>query len=325
MVKDQRVSAFSQTSHPHTSKICPMIDSEKPTTYLTTARQGLCRLRDYLAAIAIAFTVTIAIYTFFYIVGIFIWSLISRITFNESSAQLQVLIKESLYFNLAYILLGSNAYLFGLVLAVEGVHKRNFITLINTKKSFDWDRISKSFGFSFGFSSIYFLVSMLIKPSRFVLNLNFQEWLPFALITLVVIPVSFLALFLWLGYLIQGVDLLLRKPIFSVIFWGLLLGSFGGFTPKWFTGVFCMMFTIWIIIKDNRLELAIGMATANSIFSNLFFIRPDSIPKTPAFFTVIENTNPFQLFIAYAIEAALFYFVFFVLLKKPPKSLPSAD
>lgn len=299
-----------------------MIDSET-ITYLTVARQGLCRFRDYLAAIAIAFIVATAIYTFFLVVGSFIWSFTSHTPFNEAPKQLQLLIKESLYFNLAGNLLTSNALIIGLVLAVEGVHKRNFMTLINTKNSFDWDRIFKSFGLSLGISSIRFLVAILIKPSRFVLNLDFQEWLPFALISLVVIPITSFVSLLLFGYLIQGLGLLLRKPIFSVIFWGLLLGSSSGFTPYWFGNVLYVMFITWIIVKDNRLELAIRMATAETIFSRLFFIRPDPMPKTPAFFTIIEPRSPIHAFIAYAIGIALFYYFFFVLLKKPPKSLPN--
>jgi uncharacterized protein len=300
-----------------------MIESEKPLTYLTIARQGLCRRRDYLAAIALAFITAMALYSFFLLIATILYSNISDISFNEGSTQLQLLIKESLYFYQASFFITYNALLLGLILAVEGVHKRNFLTLISTENSIDWRRIYQSFGLSLGLYSISFMVSMLIKPSRFSLNLNFGEWLPFALTSLVIIPISSFIGSLWLGYVIQGVGLFLRKPIFSIVFWGLLLGSSGGFTPYWLQSVFYSMFIFGVIIKDNRLELMIGMLTADAIFNGLFFIKPDSIPKTPAFFTIIEARSPIHAFIATAIQICLFYFVFFVLLKKPLKSSSS--
>lgn len=81
------------------------------------------------------------------------------------------------------------------------------------------------------------------------------------------------------------------------------------------------MFTTWIIIKDDRLELAMGMAIANTFYS-LFIGFSDSTIKLPAVFQVSDDPLLLPSLLTYLIRASLFYLICFGWRRELPKAEP---
>jgi uncharacterized protein len=285
----------------------------KSPTFLTIARQGKNGWWRYLLGILIVFGVAFIIYLFTLYV---VW-----ISFYLSGISLQInqdTINSFLYTNptryLFFTALTGGLILLGLFLAMKFVHKRPFMTLISPDSTIDWFRVFKGLIVWLGITGINFLAWYLIVPSRYSLTFNLAEWLPFAAWALILSPVMACAIVLLLNaYLLQGLGLLIQRPLILTIVWGFLLGSLvinSKMPSYWIVGVVRVMFMTWIVIKDDRLELAIGMSIANIIFG-LVLGFSDSKIKLPAIFEASNTLPVLLILLPYLFQAGLFYLICF--------------
>ena len=284
-------------------------------TFLTIARQGRSSRKHYLVGTLLTFGVTLVIL----IAAVIASAYISGISSNNPNV---ILYGNPLRAVLFEGLVGG-AWLLGLFLAVTRVHRRKFMTLFGVEAGVDWSRVIKGFILWLGLYGIGFLLSYLIFPSRYSLAFNISEWLPFALLALICAPVLSLVRILFVyGYLLQAVGLLVVHPLVLSIVFGLVYGSLAiGFKMPiyWIIGVFSSSFISWMVIKDNRIELAIGMDIAVSLISLLFLSHPDYLIKAP---TVFKSTSLPDLsnLIFYVLRSGLFYYFCFGRQKDLPRS-----
>jgi hypothetical protein len=276
-------------------------------TFLTIARQGRNGWKRYLVGTILVYGVPLIIFTPVIIISAYISGI--------STKNIDLILDGNpLRAVLFYGLLGV-ALLLGLFLAVTRVHRRKFMTLFSVDTAIDWLRVIKGFILWLGLYGISFFLWYLISPSRYSLTFNISEWLPFTLLALIFAPILSLARILFIyGYLLQAVGLLIRNPVILSIVWGLVLGSLSinlKMPIYWILSVAASTFITWIVIKDNRIELVIGIDISVSLISLLFISSPDSSIKAPTVFKVADVPDFLPLLVSYVLRSGFFYFICF--------------
>lgn len=276
-------------------------------TFLTIARQGRNGWKRYLVGALLAIGVPLIIMTTVMIISAYI----SGISIKNTNL---ILYGNPLRAVLFSGLVGVGLLL-GLFLAVTRVHRRKFMTLFSVDTSIDWLRVIKGFILWLGLYGISFFVWYLIFPSRYSLTFNISEWLPFTLLVLIFAPILSLVRILFLyAYLLQAVGLLIRHPLLLSIVWGLVLASLSidlKMPIYWILSFAYATFMTWIVIKDNRIELVIGIDIAVSLISLVFISYPDSLIKAPTVFKVADVPDFLPVLVSFVFRAGFFYFICF--------------
>lgn len=294
------------------------------SSFLEVARQGKNGWKRYLAGIAILVFVPITIFSILLLLFFLVAAIVSPV-FRELISQKgfadQLLnikfygISINMFVALQALLV---LYLFTLKLVMEKIHHRSLFTLFGSNtSSINWQKIVQSFGIWFGLDSLVVLIVYLIQPSRYTLSQSSSEWLA-------TLPFSFLfsgsfalvVSLLFLSYLLQGIGLLIHKPVRLTVAYGLILSTL--FLPlsssplRWVGSTICIMTIIWIILKDKRLELVIGFFMEGLFFSMSILTVENSKSLFPALLTrVSEPLPPLINFLLAVIKVALFYYIFF--------------
>ena len=276
-------------------------------TFLTIARQGRNGWKRYLVGALLAIGVPLIIMTTVMIISAYI----SGISIKNTNLILYGNPLRAVLFSG----LGGVGLLLGLFLAVTRVHRRKFMTLFSVDTSIDWLRVIKGFILWLGLYGISFFVWYLIFPSRYSLTFNISEWLPFTLLVLIFAPILSLVRILFLyADLLQAVGLLIRHPLLLSIVWGLVLASLSidlKMPIYWILSFAYATFMTWIVIKDNRIELVIGINIAVSLISLVFISYPDSLIKAPTVFKVADVPDFLPVLVSFVFRAGFFYFICF--------------
>ncbi len=197
-----------------------------------------------------------------------------------------------------------------LYFGVRFIHKRKFISLVNTDFKFNWTRVLKGGGIWFGLLTLGLIITLVLNPTNLNWTFNSKTYLILLIISLIVFPIqaSFEELF-FRGYLMQGIGrikirrlhigLLAEKPVVplittSIIF-ALLHFPNGANT---LTSVDIVLqaliigFTLGIItLGENRLETAMGVHITNNIFVALILNSPNGgLGNIPSLIT--DNSPP---------------------------------
>ncbi|OKH40511.1 hypothetical protein NIES2119_02550 [[Phormidium ambiguum] IAM M-71] len=210
------------------------------------------------------------------------------------------------------------AFLIALYIAVRFIHQRAFITLITPKIEIKISRIMQGFLLWLILLGVACAIEYFLFPQSYQLNYNsskFLTFLPFALI-LTPIQTSVEELF-FRGYIMQTVGLITRIswiPIWfsSLIFAALHLGNPEIESSFYILAGFYLVlafFLALITVKDDSLELALGVHAANNLFTILLVNPTNSI--LPGYAVFNYNLNPTYTLISSAIAAILFYLIIF--------------
>jgi membrane protease YdiL (CAAX protease family) len=219
------------------------------------------------------------------------------------------------------LMLASVFFLLGLYLAVRFIHGRTLRSLITPSASISWGRFFQAFGVWLGLSLFMSIVEALLHPGRYVWTFDVRHFIPFIFLALALIPIqSSTEELFFRGYIIQGMSLRSHN------IW--LLSAVSGFlfmvphllNPEAQTNYlllgldyFCMGAAMaYISLKDGRLELALGLHTANNLFAALFVNSTVTVMPTPSLFTV-NVLDP-----VYSVAAALIGLAVFILLFTGP-------
>ncbi|BAY62871.1 abortive infection protein [Calothrix brevissima NIES-22] len=221
------------------------------------------------------------------------------------------------------------ALLLILIFIVQRLHRRSFYSLISTDASIDKKRLLLGFGvwliqlFIFTFSDIS------IHPQDYLYKFDPQQWfllLPFALI---LTPIQTSAEeFLFRGYLMQGLSLITKHRLLLILITSFLFTIPHLGNPEMQRGFIlgAMSYFVWgiflaaITLKDNGLELALGVHAANNLFSFLIMRAQDSVIPNPTIFVFARAINAQEGLISLLINAGIFYAVFFGGIARKPKS-----
>jgi hypothetical protein len=227
-------------------------------------------------------------------------------------------------------MLASVFFLIALFLAIRLIHQRPFRTLITPAHTIAWGRFFQGFVVWFVLSGLMSLAEALLYPGRYAWTLDLRRYIPFAFLALVLIPIQASTEELFFrGYILQSVGLRLRNIWILSAISGFLFMLPHFLNPEarvnyglmGFYYFFIGAVMAYITLRDGRLELALGLHTANNLFSALFANYTVTVMPTPSLFTV--NT----LDAVYSVSAAVFGLIVFVLIFVGPlrRRLPHVD
>jgi len=202
----------------------------------------------------------------------------------------------------------------GLLLSVRFIHGRSITSLITPLARVDWKRIAIGclvFGVLVGLADF---VEALLHPGRYQLTFAPIESLKFLPVVLVLVPIQAATEeLLFRGYLMQSLGLLTRRTWVPVLASSLLFMLLHFSNPEAQVdtvlalagyGVAGLLFAL-VAIKDNQLELAIGMHIANNAFVLLVNSTVSALPVKPVF-TVTAIDAAYNL-VSLVLIGLLFY------------------
>ena len=232
----------------------------------------------------------------------------------------------NLYINSGFLFL-----LLGLYTAVRFIHRRQFITLITTKRKINWKRIAQAFTVSFLTQILAIIVAYFGDPNGLQLNLKLDSFLLFLPIALLTTPIqtSVEELF-YRGYLMQAIGLTTRKVAIPILLSSILFTIVHLRNPEVWSqantiGLISIilnyfisgLFLAWVTVKDNSLELAFGFHAANNIGVSLFVSAKNSVVPSPAIFSIGEIEAGISNILSLSLKYAIFYWLVFKVFSKP--------
>ena len=206
--------------------------------------------------------------------------------------------------------------LIGVLIATEWIHQRKFLTLINPTGSIQWTRLTLGFRVWFFILSIQLLAELLWMPQHFEWSFHPWQWLAFLPIALILTPLqTSTEELLFRGYFLQAAGQLIKQPIVLAIATSLpfAMAHFnnsemnrGGLWTGLTYGTLSL-FLAAVTLKDNRLELALGIHAANNLFILLIANSVDSSLRSPSLLTQVAFAEPQISFLATLIGAIATY------------------
>lgn len=189
---------------------------------------------------------------------------------------------------------------FALFLCVRYIHKKNYLDIVTGRPKFDWRR----FFFGAGVWAVLNLLTILVticssENNEIIFQFEPASFIGLAVISLLLLP--FQTAFeeiMFRGYLMQGFALFFKSRWISFIIVAILFGLMHGANPevKNFGAEIALPQYIvmglilgFIALKDEGLELAIGLHAANNILMALTFTSDSSALQTHALF---KDLNP---------------------------------
>jgi membrane protease YdiL (CAAX protease family) len=210
-------------------------------------------------------------------------------------------------------------FLLATFLAVRFIHARPVKTLVTGKTNIRWGRMFAGAGVWFLIAALLAVVEALLYPGRYVLTFQPVTLLIFAIVAFVLIPIQTSAEeFFFRGYLLQWMGLRLKNIWLLSFLNGVLFFLPHAVNPEMATnslliglGYFAMGFFLALItLRDQGMELALGMHAANNLFAALFANYTVTSLPSPSLFTV-QTLDPVYSLISLILGLLLFYVVFF--------------
>ncbi|MFB2895491.1 lysostaphin resistance A-like protein [Aerosakkonemataceae cyanobacterium BLCC-F50] len=219
-----------------------------------------------------------------------------------------------LVINFAFIV-----FLLALYIAVRFIHQREFISLITPRSQVKISRIVQGFLLWLILLGIACAIEYALFPQSYEFSYNpskFFLFLPFALL-LTPIQTSVEELF-FRGYLMQTASLITRIRWIPIGFSSLIFAAIHLGNPEVESNFFILalfylglaFFLAIVTIKDNSLELALGVHAANNLFT-ILLVNPinSALPAYPVFNYTL---NPLYTLVSCAIAATIFYLIIFL-------------
>ena len=224
----------------------------------------------------------------------------------------------------ASVLLGFAVILAGVYLVVRFIHQRPFLSLVTPGSGVNGRRMAQGFGLWLVVIAAASVVGYLLDPSRYTLNFELGGFIPLLLLAMVLVPIqTSTEELLFDGFVLQGFGLFLRNTFVLAAIMGLVfipghvggpdLDSVRGFLAASGYSFVVGAFFAFVTLRDNGLELALGIHAANNLFIDLLFDYETSWIPTPAVFTVSDPDPDFTVYniLSFLIMAVVFYLLAF--------------
>jgi membrane protease YdiL (CAAX protease family) len=285
--------------------------------FLNNAKKGNNSILRYLITIILSLFVSSLVAGAFLAIFIVIWVLLFKQGLNVEGLINQIL-KDPLFLIVMVGLSFSISYLF-LYLCVRFIHKKTFISIINTGNKVRWKKIGIGALAWLGIIVILDIISYLIDPGSFKISLNPQGFWILALLALIAFPIqaSFEEVF-FRGYLMQGISLIFERPwvvlmvtslCFALLHWwngGTVIMSISIVLGTFIIGLMLGILTM----ADNGIELAIGVHIINNIYVSVIHSSPDGgLGNLPSL--VVSPSDPYLSPVILALAAVILIGVLF--------------
>ena len=217
-------------------------------------------------------------------------------------------------------------FLVGILLAVAVVHGRSPRTLITPYRRVDWQRFWQGFALWFVLLALGSVAEALLHPGRYVFVLELPRFLWVALLVLLLTPIQTSTEELFFrGYLLQGFGLLNRNPLLltfvtAAIFTLPHLGNpeiSAGDQPALIAASYFITGALFALVtlRDDGLELALGIHASNNLFSALVANYTVSVLETDSIFLIREIDAIFND-VSQLIISAVFWLLAFHLFRR---------
>ena len=181
--------------------------------YLDIAKQGKNTWKSYLIVIPLA--------SFFTFVVISTFTGMSLSALNSTTSEYPIQTKSILTIMLPKLI--AIGIFFGVLF--QHFHQRKIFTVINLEGFIRWKRILFSLALWLILQPPIFIASFLLDSSRYSLTFELQQWLsitPFAILITLFLHSCFISIVI--GYIFQGLSLLISKPQYLIPFLGIIFG-----------------------------------------------------------------------------------------------------
>ena len=215
--------------------------------------------------------------------------------------------------------LGTVGLLIAVCLVVRLVHDRGLLTLLTPWRRFSVKRLLEGCGWWFLLQGVSLGLAWVLDPSGGRFHPDLVKLWPFAALALVLTPLQIAGEELtFRGYFLQGLGWLTRRPLPLCLLSGLLFMLPHLANPEMNYGTLPMaltygalgMFLALITLRDNRLELALGVHLANNLFAIVVAHPEVSALPTPSLFTV-RDVDPWPSLAVFLVVALAFYLLAF--------------
>ena len=218
-------------------------------------------------------------------------------------------------------------FLLGLLfLLVYVLNNRGILSLTTSREKVDFKRIFFSFGLIVFISIAGFLVSYYGDNSNIVWNFKPVNFFILLIISLLLFPFQIgLEEYLFRGYLMQQIGIVVRNRWFPLLFTSIIFGLFHSANPEVAEmGFGVMIFYIGtglllgvMTLMDEGMELALGFHLGNNLMASILITSEFSALQTDALFKYsgVENTagTLTEMIISIAITYPI---ILFILAKK---------
>ncbi len=206
-----------------------------------------------------------------------------------------------------------------LFLLVWALHKRSILSLTTARNKVDWSRIFFSFMMVFIYTVASFAIVYYMTPEDYVLQFDSTKFGILVLIGLVFFPFQIgLEEYLFRGYVMQQVGVMVRNRWFPLILTSVLFGIFHWANPEVAAlGPITMVFYIGtglllgiMTLMDDGMELALGFHFGNNLLAATLLTYEYSALQTDAIFkSVGQSDTGVELVLPVLIVYPIFLFI----------------
>lgn len=219
-----------------------------------------------------------------------------------------------------------------LAVILPRVHERPLRSLISAEPRVNYRRILQGAVVWFSIIAVAVGADSLVSPENYELSFELGTWILLFIFSVVLVPVQTTAEELvFRGYLLQALRLVTKNRLVLIVLTSVAFSIPHWTNPEMARGDFvwgALAYFAWgvifsaIALKDNGLELSLGVHAANNIFALVFVNTPDSVIPTSSLFTYLgfennPNLGPKVSLVELLIYGVVFYAIFFGGLPKP--------
>ena len=208
-------------------------------------------------------------------------------------------------------------FLLGLLfLLVRNLHYRSIVSLTTSRNKIDYKRILFSFSLIVLLTITVFAVTYFVDNSNIVWNFNPLKFGVLFLISVLLFPCQIgLEEYLFRGYLMQQIGIIVKNRWFPLAFTSIIFGLFHSANPEVAKmGYGVMVFYIGtglllgiMTLMDESLELALGFHLGNNMMAALLITSDYSAIHTDAVFKYSGVENPADVLNEMIISIAIVY------------------
>ncbi|RKE95182.1 CPBP family intramembrane glutamic endopeptidase [Ichthyenterobacterium magnum] len=212
-----------------------------------------------------------------------------------------------------------------LFLLVKSLHKRSLLSLTTARPKVDWSRVAFSFLLIVITALVLFGISYYSDPSLVELQFNPLKFTILLIISLLMFPLQIgLEEYLFRGYLMQQVGILVKNKWFPLILTSVLFGLLHGANPEVAEiGSIIMVYYIGtglllgiMTLMDDGLELALGFHFGNNLLAATLVTAKWSALQTDAAFVYTAEEASTQISEIVLPVLIIYPILLFILAKK---------
>lgn len=219
----------------------------------------------------------------------------------------------------------------GLWWAVVSLHHRPCRSLVRACGSLRWGRMAQGAGLWLALIMSPLAVALLLNPGSLMPQVEWGQWIRLLGLAVVLTPLQIAVEELFFrGYLLQASGLITQRTWLLCLVNGILfmivhldnpeVGYGWGWLALYYAGF--GIFATWITLRDQGLELALGMHAANNGFVILLVSYNDAVVETPALFSS-TSFDAAGVVLAFAVRALGFCALLFGIPGLSRTSVPS--